>query len=227
MRILLVHPHKISTEIPLGLLYLSAMVKPEGHKVRLFYGNLCNRQQTEYYPSSAELKRTFVEMVDDFKPDLVGFSVMSTAFHECLDLSRFAKKKGCLTIWGGSHPTVDPEFTIQQEPIDMVCIGEGEHAFLELLAGLEDGMEVTRVENIWVKRNGKVYRNPVRPLIRDLDQLSWPDRSLLDPALLDLRVRGANFITGRGCPYKCSYCTNEYLQFLYKGYGPFVRFSEN
>ncbi len=221
---LLVHPHKISTEIPLGLLYLSAMAKREGHEVRLFYGNLCNQQVPEYYPSPAEMRCAFALTLDDFEPDLVGFSVMSTAFDECLGLSRFAKKKGCRTIWGGPHPTVDPEFTIRQEPIDMICLGEGEHAFLELVDGLQQGRDITHIENIWVKLNGKVYCNPLRPLISDLDQLPWPDRSLLAPALLDSQVRGANFISGRGCPYKCSYCINHQLQTLYKGKGPFVRY---
>jgi len=123
LKILLVHPHKISAEIPLGLLYLSAMAKLHGHEVRLFYGNLCNQEVPEYYPSLAEMKRTFAEMLDDFQPELVGFSVMSTVFNECLELSRLAKKKGALTIWGGPHPTVDPEFTIRQDPLDMVWIG--------------------------------------------------------------------------------------------------------
>jgi len=224
LKILLVHPHKISTEIPLGLLYLSAVVKLQGHEVRLFYGNLCNQQVPEYYPSPTETKRTFVRMVDDFEPDLVGLSVMSTAFDDCLELSRLAKKKGALTIWGGPHPTVDPEFTIRQDPLDMVCIGEGEYAFSELVDKLEEDRDITTTENVWVKANRKVFRNPVRSLIGDLDQLPWPDRGLLDPALLDFRVRGANFITGRGCPYRCSYCINHQLQTLYKGKGHFVRY---
>ena len=224
MKILLVHPHKISTEIPLGLLYLSSKVKLQGHEVRLFYGNLCNQQVPEYYPSPTEMKRSFIRMLDDFQPDLVGLSVMSTAFYDCLELSHLAKKKGCLVIWGGPHPTIDPEFCILQDAVDMLCVGEGEDAFSELVDKLEEDRDITTTENIWVKANRKVYRNPVRSLIGDLDELPWPDRGLLDPVLLDLRVRGANFITGRGCPYKCSYCINHQLQTLYKGKGHFVRY---
>jgi len=106
----------------------------------------------------------------------------------------------------------------------MICVGEGEMALLELVSKIEKGDDYTQVQNIWVKKNGQITRNPVRPLLQDLDSLPYPNRSLLDKRYIYNETNGTNFITGRGCPYLCTYCINANLQKLYRGKGKFIRF---
>ena len=67
----------------------------------------------------------------------------------------------------------------------------------------------------------------MRPLI-DLNSLPCPDWSLFNKRHLIGVYRGkicnrGHYLTMRGCPYACSYCTNNYFKKLYKGKGRFVR----
>lgn len=117
---------------------------------------------------------------------------------------------------------MDPENTISEKSIDAICVGEVEHALLELVTKMENGEDITKIENIWIKKSGNISKNPVRPLIQDLDSLPYPDRDLINRRYISNST--ANFITSRGCPYHCSYCINEYLQELYRGKGRFLRY---
>lgn len=222
MRVLLVHPHYIRHEVPLGLMYISSMLKTQNHQTSLFCLNACLRRKGE--DAQASIDRSFREKLDEFSPDMVGFSVMSTALDLCLRLAAIVKEHNRTVIFGGPHPTVDPEGTIRLGPVDMLCIGEGEHALLELVNSIQNNRELTNISNIWVKNTSGIHRGRLRPLVQDLDSLPIPDRTLLKTEFSDPEVRGANFITGRGCPYKCSYCINEQLQRIYHGLGVFVRF---
>jgi radical SAM superfamily enzyme YgiQ (UPF0313 family) len=55
-------------------------------------------------------------------------------------------------ICGGKHPTLCPEGTILEEGIDMICVGEGEYAIVELCDRLEHGKEIDNVLNYGSKK---------------------------------------------------------------------------
>jgi len=225
MRVLFVYPHRYYNEYPLGLLYLSAVLKEKGHDTRLLSLNSC-QASTKDNPQTS-LERGLQEQITCFVPDMIGFSVMTHAIDTCLRLARVAKERGCFVVFGGPHPTVAPEEMVAQEMVDAICIGEGEYALLELVTNLESQKDITNIQNIWIKNRTGIHRNSIRCLISDLDSLPFPDREILDLEHLhpkSMEFRGANFFTSRGCPYKCSFCWNSYLQSLYRGCGPFVRF---
>jgi len=112
-----------------------------------------------------------------------------------------------------------------KECIDMVCIGEGEDALLELVQSMEKGEKNTTIQNIWIKENGRIIKNGPRHLREDLDAMPYPDLSIYDyPRYLKHRNRIASIHAHRGCPYQCSYCINPTFQKLYKGLGQFVRY---
>jgi radical SAM superfamily enzyme YgiQ (UPF0313 family) len=119
---------------------------------------------------------------------------------------------GTRTIFGGIHPTIAPESTIAEPAVDAICLGEGEDSVTEWLAALAAGAEAeaSAVAGLWVKsRDGSVRRNPMRPLIEDLDRLPSPARDLLDPARLQAELYGTNLLSSRGCPFPCTYCQND------------------
>jgi radical SAM superfamily enzyme YgiQ (UPF0313 family) len=91
---------------------------------------------------------------------------------------------------------------------------------VDLLNALGNGDPVESIPNWWIKSNGHIHRNPLRPLVTDLDELPFPDRDLLYRAHPFSRTRKLKpLITGRGCPYNCSFCFNEAYADLYKGKG--------
>ena len=224
MRILFVYPGSISrNEQPLGIMYISAVLKQHGHETSLF--RLVPGDDVRFDLKVGEIKVKLENKIVSFQPDLIGFSVISTVFRRSLILAEFIKQKSeAKIIFGGAHPTVDPDNTIGKGPIDMVCVGEGEYAMLELVTNMEHGGDIRNIKNICVKEDGTIWRNDVRPLFKDLDCLPHPDRDLLHNDYLNGEIKRASFITSRGCPYQCAYCHNPFLQELYRGKGPFVRY---
>lgn len=160
-----------------------------------------------------------------FKFDLILVSCLSSQYFDMLKyLRRFKRVFGAPTLVGGVHPTVAPLETISNEEVDAICIGEGDYAIVEFCDQLEHGTDVTNVRNIWVKRNGEVVKNDVRPLAENLDAFPFPARELFRVGRnTEFGGGRVNIMFGRGCPFKCSYCLNPYLQNLYKGKGEFLR----
>jgi len=128
-------------------------------------------------------------------------------------------------VCGGTHPTTMPEDVLRSGAADYVVRGEGEEALVELAAALERRRPLDGIANLGLMRNGQPHLNPVRDLLADLDRLPFPDREIFDfQGILDANAGEAPFMAGRGCPYACSYCCNNFLQRIYAGKGRYTRF---
>jgi len=224
MKILFIYPGNISTEQPLGLLYISAVLKKNGHKTTLFH--LTPYKLEKSIGLNYRCKRDLIKKIKSFKPNMIGFSVSSTEYPFSLELAKLIKKNFDIPIvFGGPHPTVDPLNTIEEDCIDVVCIGEGEGAIAQLVTNMEEGKSIVNIKNLWVKNNGKIFKNDVSPLIQNLDALPYPDRELIgNKFYIENRYGSISFITGRGCPFQCSYCINTHVRNLYKNRGQYIRF---
>ncbi|RLC48758.1 MAG: hypothetical protein DRH70_00145 [Candidatus Coatesbacteria bacterium] len=153
--------HDIIME-PLGVTYLSSVLKRAGHQTRLV----------------AITQGDLFDVVDAFKPELLGYSLSTGYEQRFFDINLELKKRyNALSVFGGAHPTFFPEM-IEQPGVDAVCLGEGELALAEFVEALDDGKLPTDVANFWVKDNGTIHRNPVRPLVEDLDTIPFPDREI-------------------------------------------------
>jgi radical SAM superfamily enzyme YgiQ (UPF0313 family) len=193
---------------PLGILYLSSVLKQAGHEVRLTI-------------ASDEDPATVAR---EWQPDVMGYSVYtgSQTYYRDLNL-RIKGQASVLSVFGGPHPTYFPEF-IEEPGVDVICLGEGEGAILDLVTALEAGDPIEGIPDLWVKRGDQILRNAVRPLENDLDRLPFPDRELVfdqDPFIRQSGIK--HFITSRGCPYDCTYCFNHALAELYRGKGKRLR----
>jgi radical SAM superfamily enzyme YgiQ (UPF0313 family) len=196
--------------IPLGCLYLSASLKREGHEVQLV--DACDLWRVR-------------EKIRRYRPDVLLYSTISSFHKHYIELNRRIRKEfpEPYSIFGGMHPTFFPEM-VREPGIDAVCRGEGEHALVDFLGRMERGEDFTRTPNFWVKQGGRVFENPVRPLIPDIDVLPFPDRGLLEdyPSVRSFGSR--NFISARGCPFNCTYCFNKpYYTKVYSDRGKRVR----
>ncbi|MBN1526097.1 MAG: B12-binding domain-containing radical SAM protein [Candidatus Omnitrophica bacterium] len=158
------------------------------------------------------------------KIDVIGFSSFSDDWPFALFLIRKVRAMvpDIPIIVGGVHATVRPEQVIKHDEVSMVCVGEGELALVDLLDAIDSGKTDTSIKNLWIKKDGKVIKNPLRPLMQfsdDVPMLDWSmynDANFYYPFEGKLYRRGSVFI-GRGCPYVCNFCINDLFGRIYGG----------
>jgi radical SAM superfamily enzyme YgiQ (UPF0313 family) len=188
---------------PLGLAYLAAVLKEDGHDVQVFDLGLDPDAPLEHGAAQ----------VAAFDPHLVGITAMTNLYLSALETATLLKANlGRPIALGGPHPTVFPHRVLSEAPvIDYVVRGEGEETLRQLVRNLDNGARhVGAIEGLTYRVRDEVVSNPDRPLIRDLDALPFPARHLFDLKRYGLCTpAGEPMITvlsSRGCPYNCSYC---------------------
>lgn len=165
-------------------------------------------------------EHSLADMVEQIKPDVVAYSANVFGFTELMEAHRQALLlRRFISIVGGPHPTFSPGIFDAGYPVDAFCVGEGEGAFHDFLQCVEKGESFDHVLNIVTPRT----RNPVRPLVRDLDAIPVPDRDLTLASSYLKDTPKKTFYTTRGCPFTCYYCCNNFYHELYRGKGPIVR----
>jgi len=144
---------------------------------------------------------------------LVGFSVYSSGEMIADNLEMSEEVRGLTdapVVWGGVHNSIDPESTISCPNIDIIVIGEGEETLLELARALKNSEPLDNIKGIWYKKDGRVYRNPMREFI-NLEDMPEIPYHLVDVQSYMPLFQGRKclyFQSSRGCINKCSYCYN-------------------
>jgi len=215
-----------SEDISLGVASLSAYLKKEKHRVFLTFDP---HQFNKSYAENKSLAHFFsreseiLHKVKEISPDLICFSVYTANYQWALILAEKIKKiTDAPIVFGGVHPTLAPEEVIKQKAVDIVCVGEGEKPIAELLENLKKGKKEHHIANLWFKDKGKIIKNEVRPLL-DLNKLPLPDRDLFLGQLPDSYFRSPAIMTSKGCPFSCTFCSNNSLRKIYQGKGIYVR----
>lgn len=160
----------------------------------------------------------FVTLFDEHfsNYEIVGFTINTFDLSEVTRLSYLVKKNypRIITIGGGIHPTLSPEETIAVPGLDIICRGEGEYSLLELCNQVGSGKVPSGIEGLWFHRNKEIEKNPIRPLIADLNTIPPPLRTIhtVTSYCEDL-VKDLTFFMGsRGCPYRCTFCCNDSIR---------------
>lgn len=196
-----------------GIAYVSAVLKMNGYQTSLLH------------ITEEVSKKELIDEVAQAKPDLIAFSSTTNQFPYVKIYARWIKESFSLPIiCGGVHATLCPDEVISCRHIDIVCIGEGEYPLLEFVKALKDGQAFDQIQNLWTRKDGKIIRNSLRPLISNLDSLPFPDREIFRYGAI-LRRRGGevDILAGRGCPFSCTYCCNHAIRKIYDGNGRYVR----
>lgn len=208
----------------LAVEYLSSFLKKSGHQTDIVFdsqifskGVFRSNMVSEFFDVKSEIAREVLLL----KPDLIGFSVFSINYQRSLALAKEIKKiSSCIPIiFGGIHPTSVPDVVIKEKCVDFVCVGEGEHALLELLNSYKNNIENLNIKNIWFKRNNKIIKNVIRPLVENLDLFPFPDKLLFYKTQPKYIRNDYVCLSSRGCPFACSYCGNSIYQNVYQGLG--------
>jgi len=191
-----------------GIMWLSAALKKAGHSTDVLIKNVDKDIVISSTKSNA---------------DIIAFSTTDTHKWVLSVAKEIKKKSNKLIIVGGQHATFFPEI-INSPFIDIVGMGECEEAMVELANKLDLREDITKIKNLIIKKDGKIYSNELRPLIENLSSLGSPDREIYYNKYSYLRnftLKG--FFTGRGCPYNCTFCFNHSFKKLYTGKGKYVR----
>lgn len=202
----------------LGVEALSAYLKKKGHEVELLFDP---QPGNNFYFNVSWLnafidKKKLIKKAVAFNPDLIAVSFLTNQFIAVKDFVVNLKKElNAPVIAGGFHATSLPEELIKEDWVDIVCVGDGEEALEELAHKLSAKESINNIKNLWVKaHDGTVFKNPVRPLIKNLDSLPIPDKSIFNNyGIINKRLM---VMTSRGCPYQCSYCINSYRNKIYE-----------
>lgn len=166
----------------------------------------------------------FIDEVNDYKPDYVGISVLTSEYGNILDLAANTVKgidPNIVVIAGGVYATIDYLKIMQNLSIDYCVRGEGEYVIRELIQYLNGKQDNLPFEGIVYRSNGEIISTS-RAFVEDLTKLPWPDYSLvkLDDYLNNEDREGPvwvserpalRLIVTRGCPIGCSFCQVEYI----------------
>lgn len=188
-----------------GLASIVSITKKNNYNTKVFL----IKNQDQY--------QSVLNEIQSFKPDLVGFTSVSSQFVYVSELAARIKAKfpSIIIVCGGIHPTIFPGCLLEADALDGIFIGEGEYSFVEFLERLNKNEPYFDVDNFGYLESGKVVTNRLKPLINNLDELPFPDKETY-PFIDTLKATGyAPFIFSRGCPYNCTYCSNHAIAKTY------------
>ena len=201
-------------EIAMPIASMAAYLKRDFPWVDVFLEPvLILRDSEQYSPSN------YAKSIESYQPDLIAFSIMSPHWYPMEPY--FAELKQLMPdlpiCIGGYQAMLSQEQTIENPNIDFICVGDGEYAIgniVDHLKGAKDGP----IDGMWEKLNdGSVYKTEPHQ-IGDLEALPFPDYEIFSKQDGFEDVNSSIFgpkgklvlpvMTGRGCPYRCTYCCN-------------------
>jgi hypothetical protein len=139
-----------------------------------------NLEERGIRPKETNMADDFRHMVDTFQPDLVAMSAVEDTFPQGLFLLQQIKDRNIPTIVGGVFATFAPHLAIRDDAVDMVCVGEGEGALIELCERMSQGKDYSDVQNLWIKdATGRIRKNPQRQVV-ELDNLPFLDFEIFE-----------------------------------------------
>jgi anaerobic magnesium-protoporphyrin IX monomethyl ester cyclase len=202
-----------------GIQCLSAFLKRAGHDTALVNdANLFDNPWVQY-PTLASIfanVETVLDEIGEHDPDLIALPVVTDDFPWAVKWAKQIKSRmDTPIVFGNVHPTFNAAEVLSEESVDYIVRGEGEWPLLELVEVLEGKRQAKDVLGLGYKRDGVPQINSLRPLIDDLDTLPYPDKDLYYDVMPYLN-QGYTTMSGRGCPYKCTFCDNNTSMQLYK-----------
>jgi len=205
---LISHPDKIHQKPdfpPIGIAYLGAVAKAEGHQTLLLDGG---QQPTP----------DIIDELKSFAPDFIGVTCWTINRETVWDLCDQIKAAlpDVFLALGGSHSSLFPAHIFAKTHASAVAIGEGENTLREMLSALAVGGNLDAIPGLALRNpDGSARLTAKRQRIDDLDSIPFPDyRGFRDfnfenyLGFPSLPRPTAPIISSRGCVFDCSYCSS-------------------
>ena len=184
--------------LPLALLSISAKLKEEGYKIVILD-----------------------EAIDSFSEELLDgslcFGISAMIGYQIYSALKMAKRIRKLhpeipIIWGGWHPSIQPEQTAENDNVDYLVRGQGEQTFYELIKALEQNDGFETILGLTYKRDGQIRSNPDRPIV-DPNNLPRLPFQLINMQkyihVSEFGKRTINYLSSIGCPFNCGFCAEK------------------
>ena len=201
------------TEIAFGIATIASRLQHEKHQVDMLV-----------FTHAEDYRPVLAEYIETQRPKLFCLTAVTTQFPFVKAIAAAIKETdpGVFVIIGGHHVSLNPEEATGVSGFDAICVGEGDIAVTKLAARIERGAPPTGIDNLWIKdpRTGEMERNPTGAFLQDMDSIPFIDRTLWEPWIA-YPSADTSVLIGRGCPYRCTYCSNHAFQKLSEG--KFVR----
>ncbi len=249
--VLLVYPnHMMVNLLPTNIGILTSSLRQNGFTVELFdttFYRTAERAPDEIRVENLQLRKfrledfgvsykanhylaDFRKKVEECRPDLIGYSVVEDTWLQAVAMMETVSDLKVPTIVGGVFPTLAPQVVAENPDVDMLCVGEGEHALVNLCYRMWRREDYANVQNLWVKRGTDIVKNRIGAPI-SLDDVPFSDWTLFEKERFYRPMQGKIFRmvpieTDRGCPYTCRFCEAPSLVGLYReetGYHYFRR----
>jgi radical SAM superfamily enzyme YgiQ (UPF0313 family) len=189
----------------LGLISLVAVARAAGHSAALYDPKL--ELARGRLRLGASLYRDIADRLLREEPDVVGLTSLGCNFICTLKIALYLKARNphLPILLGGPHATIlDREILSRFSCFDLVVRNEAELTLLSVLESLSGG-DMSKIPGLTYRTSSGVAANPGEPLIADLDTLPFPAFDSYPLEALDLQEMPIE--AGRGCPFKCSFCS--------------------
>jgi anaerobic magnesium-protoporphyrin IX monomethyl ester cyclase len=190
--------------VPLGILYICSHLRSKGFAVDVF-------------DSTFSTKQDLIQHLQTETPSILGIYANLITRKNVVEILRVACEAGWRTIVGGPEPGAYVREYLDAGA-EVVVLGEGEITMEELVGAMPSHSTVS-LDNIqgiaFLDDAGNLRQTAPRAQITNLDAQPWPARDAIDVGRYVTTWREAHgqgslsFITARGCPYHCRWCSHQ------------------
>jgi radical SAM superfamily enzyme YgiQ (UPF0313 family) len=195
--------------IPFGISYIATSLKHAGHAPHILV-----------FVPETNMQKIIGEFIEKYKPKLFCLTSVTSQFQLMIRIAAEIKNYSpdIYVILGGVHATLNPIETMNVEYFDAICIGEGEKAIVKLAEKIKNNEPISNINSLWIrdKEKGTIEKNDIDPFIQNLDDIPFIDRELWSDWIYD-DTSNPTILIGRGCPNKCTYCSNHALANISNG----------
>lgn len=205
MRVLLISPamknYRRISEIPLALVSIATYLTRCGHTVKV----------VDRLVKVKSIEKT----IESFQPDFVGITLMYVkSIDDAVHCSKVAQRFGAKVVWGGHLASDAPEIVLKERCVDFVIMGEGEHAWDELLRAHHTGERYSFIKGLAYKEDCRILINDCREFcdLADLPELDF--RFIHPPDYFQTYHycrKQLHIYTSKGCPGRCAFCFNPHF----------------
>lgn len=185
---------------PLNEMWVAAIAERAGHECVIIDARTFQLNPVET-----------VEILKAFKPDIVGFRVVTYMYPETRQWIKHIKNElGVLTIIGGYNMRIYPNESVQPSEIDFGCVGSALYTVPRLFEELEGKQNFENVPGLVYKKNGRMIQTPPSDRPESFEDYPNPARHLIANELYaefpTTRKNFTTMVTSKGCPMHCSFC---------------------